>query len=1107
MGLRWGSLTLPRMNAHRLVIIAVALTTIVAAALATALATFSGQALPRAVRHDLGQATGTTLSVSGSVNASQAAQYTSILPSQIRSALGGTAFAFYQADWSDPLGFVPGSLPATPATPSAAASSGGTGNTPIAEAATLGDITGQAELVSGSWPGAPAGGQPVPAALPTTAAALLHVTVGDVLRMRDRITEGYVRFIVTGLYRPRQVSSPYWNLNQIAQSGSSTASGFTTFGPLTVQPAAFAAVLAVNQGTWLAEPQTASIPADRLTTVAASVNGLRAALQNAQQLPSLTLTTSLPAVLDGTATDLDVARSLLAICAVLLFLLAAAALLAAARLLAAQRESESAMLTARGATRWQLVRMTAAEAVPLCVLASAAGGVLGVLLARLVGSGGPGSPGAGPTGGAWLAGAAVAVGAVVIMLIPALSTVAPGTARARRGRQAAISGVSRAGADLALVLLAVLAGWQLRHYSAVSAGANGNFGIDPVVVIAPALALAGGTVLALRLLPAGGKAGDRLAARGRRLTAALASWQISRQPIRQGGAALLIVLAVATGTLALSQRQSWARSDHDQAAFSAGADVRVDTSQPLSAAQAAALAGLPGVQHAMPVATFPQETTGSEVLALGSGQAADVTLLRPDQSPVSAAVLFGKITPSGPPPGVTLPGRAAEVQLTARLGPASLGLAPVTVNVSVEDACSDVYQLDAGTLPADGKDHTLTVTLANQADGPGSGSGGAGGAVYPLRLTSVSLDYTLPARRTRGPATFTVDSFSAGPGTSRLPGTALRAWPAAGSSVELAGVRQTTGTAGPSGMPAVMAKGASGTALSVTLDPGYGLAPSGFPGVPPSPVGGELTLTGTPPVAALPGIATQRFLASSNASVGSVVQANVSGAVLSVRIVGEVTTFPTVPMSGGALLVDLGRLQDVLTSGSLATVQPDQWWLATSGGTGGPPAGLAAVLPPGSDITSAAGVATGLLSDPLSTVPQQALLVVAVAAAVLAITGFCVSIAAGVRQRRAENALLAALGVPPRSAAGQLCLEKLMLSLPAAVAGLVLGVVLAELLVPAITLTSSATTPVPPVLIQVGWAQTLPLALAVAVLPVLAAAFTVARRPDAAAALRAAEAA
>jgi len=118
------------------------------------------------------------------------------------------------------------------------------------------------------------------------------------------------------------------------------------------------------------------------------------------------------------------------------------------------------------------------------------------------------------------------------------------------------------------------------------------------------------------LLPVAGQAADRLAARGRRLTAALASWQISRQPIRQGGAALLIVLAVATGTLALSQRQSWTSSDHDQAAFSTGADLRVDTSQPLSAAQAGALVRTPGVRRAMPVAVFSGDTTNSQTLAV-----------------------------------------------------------------------------------------------------------------------------------------------------------------------------------------------------------------------------------------------------------------------------------------------------------------------------------------------------------------------------------------------------------------------------------------------------------------------------------------------------------
>ena len=66
MGFIRGSLILPRMNAHRLVIIAAAFTIAVAAALATALITFSSHALPRAVRHDLSRATGTRSATSQS---------------------------------------------------------------------------------------------------------------------------------------------------------------------------------------------------------------------------------------------------------------------------------------------------------------------------------------------------------------------------------------------------------------------------------------------------------------------------------------------------------------------------------------------------------------------------------------------------------------------------------------------------------------------------------------------------------------------------------------------------------------------------------------------------------------------------------------------------------------------------------------------------------------------------------------------------------------------------------------------------------------------------------------------------------------------------------
>ena len=54
------------------------------------------------------------------------------------------------------------------------------------------------------------------------------------------------------------------------------------------------------------------------------MSGLIQSLQSGNSLPSLNVATGLPAVLTGTASDLSVARSLLAICAVLVVLLAAA---------------------------------------------------------------------------------------------------------------------------------------------------------------------------------------------------------------------------------------------------------------------------------------------------------------------------------------------------------------------------------------------------------------------------------------------------------------------------------------------------------------------------------------------------------------------------------------------------------------------------------------------------------------------------------------------------------------------------------------------------------------------------------------------------------------
>jgi hypothetical protein len=1080
-----------RMTAFRGVLAAAALTTLVTAAVAAAIAVFMGQVLPLAVTHNLVTTPGTAMSVTAQVGGtSQAVQGSAALRSRIAGAMPGIPFGFQEAFWSDPLTPIPGALPVAP-------QDAGQGSTALLQAASMSGVTGQATLVAGQWPAAPGGDRTgaIPAALPASAAALLHVRVGDVLRLRDRITNAPASFDITGIFVRRQESGPadsYWNLSYIPADGVSASGGSATYGPLLVSQSAFGPALTMLSGSWVAQPDMAAFSDGNLNAISANITALSDPLPGSDLLNGTQLTTSLPSVLTGSARDLSVAWSLLVISALQLLVLAIAALLAVGRLMASQRETEIALLVARGATRSQLTRLTATEVVPLAALVSVAGALAGIRLASALASAGPLS-----TAGIHLSGRAgvwpdALAAAIVVAVIASASLLAPAlgstaVAEERSTRRAIVAGATRIGLDVALLVLAVLAGSQLRQYSAVS---GGTAGIDPVIVLAPALALAAGSVITLRLLPLAARTADRLAARGKGLTAPLASWQFSRMPVRQGSAALLLVMAAATGTLALAQHESWTRSASDQAAFATGGDVQVNLAGQLSPGGAGTLTAARGVTHSMAVAAQTEASPG-EVIAIDTAQAAQVVRLRGDQSPVPSASLFRAITPSGSLPGAALPGpqagaRSGTIALTATLGPVTPGpsgvaaaLGPVTVTLTILDRTGSAYQVTAGTLTADGRPHVLVASL------------GGDKALYPLRVATITAAYQLP--------------LHAAPLLRlTLSGLPLAGWTGAASTPALTDLQPLINQH-LAGLP--LAEGAYVTtqAAMFVFNPGFGyMAPAGSTG--PQQVPGQLLLL--PPAAgpaAIPAIATRAFLDANSLTIGSLIPSSLDGASVSLRIVADMVSFPTVTASGGALITDLGSVQESLVRQSLPPLPVTEWWLTTAGGH--VPAALTASVPAGTAITSVTGLARATTGDPLSAAPQMALLSMAAAAAVLAVTGFWVAIAADVRERRAEAALLAALGVTRRGAAVQLCLEKLLLSLPSVALGVLLGTVVARLLVPAVTLTQAAQQPTPPVLTLYDLPQVIPLALAVAAVPVLAAALATARRPDPAADLRAVEAA
>ena len=1064
-----------RLLPHRLALAAAALTVVLAATLLAALAAFSATVSSHAVRTSLTGNPGTTISVNATVNSAATVPAAGgRLRASLSSALGGVPVTVWGAASSDYLDLPHGIGLANAQT----------------HLISLTALYAHAVLVAGSWPTMVSGSAAVPVAVPVGLARNLHLAAGQTLRLHESVTGAPVDVRITGIFRPLQPGRPYWLLNS-ATGGVQESGGFADYGPLVTTPAVMTAGhVAVDAAAWTAVPDVGRIGAGGLQAVSDRLQSAVDKIGGISGLHNQTVSTGLPGLLSGLATALVVTRSQLAIGAAMLLVIAGATLALATVMLSSQRQAEVALLRSRGASRWQLAGSGVAEAVLLVLPSVIAGPLLAGLLLPPLARHGPLSrsglrlPVAFPAV-AWVAAAAVAAGCLVVIALPWLRAAgSPVRERAQRGRRGALGAATRAGADLGLLVLAGLAGWQLVHYAApVSTGLSGSIGIDPVLVSAPVLALAAGAVILLRLLPLVVRLGDRAASRGRDMTAAVAAWQISRRPLRQAGPLLLAVLAVATSVLAVAQWSSWQRSAQDQASYAAGADERVELSPqaPLSLGQVATLTQARGVTGSTPVirssAMMPNSASVT-LLALNARPAVSVAAIRPDLVGGSPSALLDRLSPPAAQPaasqGTLVPGRPARLEITASVHGKSVGQ-PVLF-VEVTDAFGIPYQLQAGRLHSNGAATTLVVPVA-----PGNR------AAYPLRITGFSLQYLMPATHVSG-ATLSIESVRGAAGTTGGFGAPFAA--------ATAGSRMASSTTAGSGQvtsrPSVTKTTARGTSLTVSFQPGYGIFPAQFK-QPATLLPASISVAPPRPAPALPVAATSAFTATTGQKRGATFPIQVGNTTVRVTIVSVIAGFPTIGGSGG-IVVDQRLLQQTLAADGAQPEPVTEWWLRTT-------SAAPTRLPGGATLTDRASLAASLLANPLGAAPQLAMLAIAAAAVVLAAAGFAVA-AATAGERARDLALLAALGATRRQLTRLLCLEQAALGIPAAVAGLALGGVLARLVVPAVTLTATGAHPRPAVLVQVPLAVPIAVALVTAAVPVVIAALGPARRAGLAARTR-----
>ncbi|WP_433303251.1 FtsX-like permease family protein [Actinoplanes sp. CA-030573] len=913
-------------------------------------------------------------------------------------------------------------------------------------------LSSQATLIAGRWP-RPAGdgarpGAPLEAALFDNTARLLGLTAGSRVHLGPEIGRdpaGPLDVVVVGIVHP--LADTGWDRDPLGGAGfdpdpedAAYADQVNAYGPLLVGLGdLLASGSALDRLEVTARPDLSAPtgPAlDRLTgAVQAADRRLGGTLGDRVRIERVS--SSLPQTLLGARSQQELTAGSVLALALIGILLTAIALALAGRLTTGVRAEESELLTALGTSRGQFALVSAVEAAALAVLAAAAAipasSALHATLTHLP-----------PLSTAGLATRpavtpaqvlAVAAGALALALLHVGLAVRPATGRGdRRGRRELLA---RSGADVLLLALAGIGWWQLRSQPA-AAGTRA----DVVRVLAPALLLAAGTALSLRLLPPALRGAERLAGRARGLVLPLAAFQAARRP-QAYAAGLLIGLACAAATFGAAFAATWNVSQHEQADLSVGTDLALALDAPPVAGQSAAVRAAAGGTIS-PVVT---ENIAVGQWLGGSGASPQLVAVDTRHAP---ALLRGRgaddvadgLAPAGVVTGPSLPkGATPTVSGTAS------GSEPIVVTPRL------LLQDETGLRTACGGPPIVLDGRARPVPGCAPVAG--------LRLIGVALPVT-------------TDSWEVLVSQVKvaltLPGPAAAAWTAHAASPESEQLTE----------PAVAATGRRLT-LGATVrfadpaDSSRVLVATSFPDPGPVPVAVSARFAGD--VGAKPG--DKLSLSFGTVPVTAVVK----------RVV------PTIPSRPGAAaaLSDVDWLSRALVLRGDLDSPVTGWWV-------GNPKGDTAGLHLGRSRTRTAETAR-LTGSPLRASLPAVLRVLVAAAVLLLLGGVVLHVACDVQLRALEVARLRGLGMSRRDIRAALLGEHAAVLLPLIVTGALVGALATAVVAPLLIRSDTGAAPVPPAAAAWPWlteVALLGLLIAAAALAVAAVVTVQARRADAA---------
>ncbi len=1012
---------------------------------------------------------------------------------------------------------------------------------PLAALRHMEGIEANALLIEGAWPDGDDGHHGVAVFGPTADA--LELTVGDTIPLTSRHDSSVSEMIVTGIFEIPNPNDLFWHNDPLVETGAEASTTFRTHGPFIAdRETVFGEFTAGGADMrWRVFPDHQAMTVSGIPDQRRAVGSLEGRLNQAlgEGVTTFTVETDLTLILAEAEQSVAATRSSVLMLSVQLGLLAGYSLIHTAGLLVDSRAVETGLLRARGAGNGQVFTLSAMEGTMLTLPAILLAPTLASLLLRFFSSVGPlasigltldPQPSTTAYGLSLLAGLV----AIAALSIPAYrSSRTFNDSLVARSRQETRSLAQRAGWDVALLTLAAVGFWQLStHGVALSSSVRDRWGLDPLLIAVPALGLVSGAVLALRFVPLAAAIIEKLTGSGKATVSALSAWQIARRPQRYSRSALLLIIAVSIGVFVSAYSQTWTRSQHDQAAFQSGADLRVvpgrvsgsDVGMQLRQAHE----DLEGVTHSMPVAfASGQPIRGGPVvrfIALDAAVASG-TMATQEEIATDLADMMARLVDARPAlAAIPLPGEPQWVFLEVELtSPEPCG-APFDVeeyfggdlppdfeldgdSLVVNDDCLEplaslvvndqhglLHRLAAGRVEVNEGMTTLAIPLAEEMS-----DGTALSPSYPLSLVAIEFS-------TRTPSGFAWDQEGEGTLSISVSQHADGRDPMVVDlgDVELATEMAMSGSwfdvrVEPS---LVVHSHKADFGIAFTINTGavafaenhavhFALRPEG---------GGEAA-------APVPLLVTSTFLEDTGTRVGDMVTLDTFRIVDGTGVVvGGMDLFPTIaPGTQEAVVMDLATVQAVSYLPGSRLQTPSEHWLSVDESR---TESIAEELrqPPISSmrVVDRFERTLALLADPLALSTIAALSLGFVAALVFAVIAFTLNIVVLARERRTEFTLLRALGLSIRQLRSWLILEQGALLTAGLLLGTGIGVLLSWVVLPLISVTQGGepAVPEPSVVYPISEILGLELAVIAIVALVVVVLVSLARRHDLASQLR-----